>query len=1032
MKPPLQAISIVAVLVSLSAAQNSAAPAEIRNVNVGRSSGQTNVEVILTSPVTPNVIVATGPDRLVLELPNTTASARQRHIPVNQDGVKAVRVGLNSADPPVTRVVIDLDEARLYQVATNGNRVTLSVLPAENASGERKGAPVPAASAPIWGRLKPQKKEPGPVSTPDTSAQAAPIVPPKPFPPLQLPSRQTGDNASASTAANQRPTAAHSNYGSLQQGSVFPTSGAPGTGYVPKASEATAAAPAGSATAAVSKPAGPVTPPGVSNPGADSTVTTTVVAHLDAVTKPATNQVPANQAPVTPPPPPVVTASLSGRTYPALQQPAKPEPQVMAKVTPAVTVSSSGPAAAAAVQTAAPSPAVAVAAKAAPVASAAAVTPVGNSQAGTVASAPAPIVASGTQSTAPSVPVTVAKSEPVATAVAPTPQVQAPAQTTSAVPASAQPAAVTVATAQPLPNAPAAVAQPALTGGFQGAAAEVEAEDASFGGATRQPNSDIRMGFKVKYVAAGAAYLEGGRNAGLSEGMKLDIRDNVSGAESGSNEAYGPKIAELEILSVADSSTVAEIHEPKRDVKAGDWAYLSSEDTQSLVAQRSLSPTRKYPVVISFTEGTDPLAEEAHAEVPRPPMPDINRARGRFGFDYSGIMGRSGMGFASSSFGMSVQTDITRIGGTYWNMSGFWRGRLTSTSGGGQQTLQDLINRTYHLGMTYDNPESHFVAGFGRLFLPYATSLETIDGGYVGFRITKVTTLGVFAGSTPDPTSYSYNPQQELWGTFVNFQGGDYQAFRYSDTFGMGVEMLKWKINRPFVFGENSLSFKRFFSLYSAVQADSPAGNQAVAAPGTGLSRSFTTLRFEPHKRIEFDLNHTYFRDIPTFDPSLIGTGLLDKYLFQGFSAGTRVEVIKDIWVYTTLGKSNRSGDKSASLNQLYGFTFNHLPGTKIRADVHYSKFSSAFGSGQYEAASISRSFRDSFRWEVLAGQQSYSSSLAAADKSHFVTGNLDVPLGAHYYVQSGFTWTRGGTQNYNQMLFSFGYRFDTRNTRSK
>ena len=585
--------------------------------------------------------------------------------------------------------------------------------------------------------------------------------------------------------------------------------------------------------------------------------------------------------------------------------------------------------------------------------------------------------------------------------------------------ATAQPkaAAVTVAAVEPAPTP--AAATPAAT----------NAPDESLPAlATRQPNSDIRMGFKVKYVAAGAAYLEGGKGAGLSEGMKLEVRDNFSAADSGSNDAYGPSVAELEVLSVADTSTVAQIKDgAKRDVKPGDWAYLSSEDTQNLVAQRSLSPTRKYPAVISFTEGTDPLTEEAHAEVPRPPMPDINRARGRFGFDYSTIMSPGGM--SSSSVGLSVMTDISRIGGTYWNMTGYWRGRLTSTSANQQQTLQDLINRTYHLGMFYDNPDSVFVAGFGRLYLPYATSLDTIDGGYLGFRVSKVATLGVFAGSTPDPTSWSYNPQQEIGGTFFNLQGGTFDAVRYSDTFGMGVEMLKWKINRPFVFAENSVSFKRFFSVYSAVQADSPAGNQAVTAPGPGLSRSFTTLRFQPHKRIEFDLNHTYFRDIPTFDPTLISTGLLDKYLFQGFSAGTRVEVIHDVWLYTTLGRSSRSGDKNASLNQLYGVTLGHLPHTKIRTDLHYSKFSSAFGSGQYEAASISRSFHDNFRWEVLAGRQAYISNLAANDSSKFVTGNLELPLGSHYYVQGGFTANRGGTQTYNQALFSFGYRFDTRST---
>ena len=60
----------------------------------------------------------------------------------------------------------------------------------------------------------------------------------------------------------------------------------------------------------------------------------------------------------------------------------------------------------------------------------------------------------------------------------------------------------------------------------------------------------------------------------------------------------------------------------------------------------------------------------------------------------------------SSDVGMVFRGDITRIGGTYWNLSGYWRGRLTKNSAASQQTLQDLINRTYHLNMTYDNPNS--------------------------------------------------------------------------------------------------------------------------------------------------------------------------------------------------------------------------------------------------------------------------------------------------------------------------------------
>jgi hypothetical protein len=545
--------------------------------------------------------------------------------------------------------------------------------------------------------------------------------------------------------------------------------------------------------------------------------------------------------------------------------------------------------------------------------------------------------------------------------------------------------------------------------------------------ATRQPNSDIRMSFRVKYVAEGAAYLEGGRSSGLSEGMKLEIRDITGPPEQNLSAAQNAAvIAELEVTSVAETSAVTDIHLPKRDVKPGDYAFLSGEDTESLVAQRSLSATRKYPTVISFTDG-DPLDEEAREEIPRPPLPEINRARGRFGFDYSSVVSHGAFSSHSSSTGIIMRADITRIGGTYWNLNGYWRGRLTSLSASGEQTLQDLINRTYTLGLTYDNPKSAWVAGFGRLYLPYATSLDTIDGGYFGRRVSSTATVGIFAGSTLDPASWSYNPNQEIGGTFVNFQGGSFDALRYSSTSGAGVNMLHWKINRPFVFFENGIYYKRLFSLYSAVQADRPAGNAAVASPGPGLSRSFTTLRIQPIERLEFDVNHTYFRDLPTFDPTLIGTGLLDKFLFQGFSFGPRVEVIKDIWVYSSFGRSSRTGDAKASWNQMYGVTFGHIPWTRVRADVHYSKFDSSFGSGKYTAMSLSRSFKDTFRWEVLGGIQSYASAVAASNKSHFVTGTLEAPLGAHFFLQSGYTWNRGGTQDYDQYLFSVGYRFDTK-----
>jgi hypothetical protein len=543
----------------------------------------------------------------------------------------------------------------------------------------------------------------------------------------------------------------------------------------------------------------------------------------------------------------------------------------------------------------------------------------------------------------------------------------------------------------------------------------------------RSDDPSLHTVFKVKYVAEGVAYLEGGRAQGLIEGMKLEIKDtNLPAMQGESANTADPRVvAELEVTGVAETSAVTDIHTPKRPVIVGDLAYLSSGDAEALVHQRTLSATRQYPAVISFSED-DTLDDEARAVVPRPPLPSVNRARGRFGFDAIETISHGTTSVTSSDVGMVFRGDITRIGGTYWNLSGYWRGELTKASAVSQQTLQSLINRTYHLNVTYDNPNSALVAGFGRLYLPWAPSLDTIDGGYFGTRLSKGTILGIFGGSTPDPSSWDYSPDRVIGGAFVNFEGGEYNGFHFSSTSGAGVSLVNWAIDRPFLFLEDSLSYKRTIAIYESAQLDDPRGNSVTPSPGPGLGQNFSTLRINPHPRLELDFNYNYFRDIPTFDTNLVGTGLLDKYLFQGFSAGGRLEIWKQIWLSTNLGQSSGTGDAKTSLNEMYGITFGRVPWVKLRADAHYARFNSSFGNGSYEAISLSRQMSDRLRLELLVGQQNLASTLTTNTRGRFVTGTIETTVGPHYYLQGNFTTNRGD-MSYDQIMMSLGYRFDSK-----
>ena len=536
---------------------------------------------------------------------------------------------------------------------------------------------------------------------------------------------------------------------------------------------------------------------------------------------------------------------------------------------------------------------------------------------------------------------------------------------------------------------------------------------------------DLRTRFKVKYVAADAVYLEGGRNAGLDEGMTLVIRSTMPTASTDPSNNAGPEnVAELKVISVASTSAVCQVVSSKRPIAVGEEATMPEDEAAALVQKRALSASRQYPAVISFTEG-DPLDEEVREYIPKPPSPEVNRARGRIGVDYNSLQST---GNSSSQIGMVLRADITRIGGTHWNLSGYWRGRFDSRSSTAQpQTLQDLINRTYHLELTYMNPNSRWVAGFGRLYLPWATSLDTIDGGYVGRKVGHAATVGMFAGTTPDPTSWDYAPNREIAGSFVNFEGGSYDNVHYTTTMGVALSALSWTIDRPFGFTETAISYKRVFSVYNALQADSPRTTIPGSTVAPGISRSYITLRFQPVRRISFDLNHNYFRDIPTYDPQLVSTGLVDKYLFQGLSGGVRVELPYRVSVYTNVGRSSRSGDAKDSWNTMYGLSLARVPKVGFHFDAHFSKFNSAFGSGSYQSFSLSREFGESLRWEVETGSQKFASPLTSDTGSRFVNTRGDFNFGSNYFMELGFTAQRGGAYDYNQWFSVMGYRFDNR-----
>jgi hypothetical protein len=537
--------------------------------------------------------------------------------------------------------------------------------------------------------------------------------------------------------------------------------------------------------------------------------------------------------------------------------------------------------------------------------------------------------------------------------------------------------------------------------------------------------------FHVIYVSESSLYIDAGSDADLQEGMKLSVIDvPPDGMVNDGIRFRGyPHVAELKLASLSESSAVCDILSSDGELKAGQLAFLTPNSVEDRHLAENARETEDYPVLVSFTSG-DPIEQEqrsTQAEDAGLGESPLGVMRARVGFGY-GDMSESGLN--STQLTMMVDADMTHIGGNYWNFGGYWRGNYNTSSialpGAGTESLNDLINRTYHIGFNYDSPYNPNTVGVGRLFLPWAPSLSTIDGGYYGRHFKDFFTVGAFAGSTPDPTSWSYNPDQQITGTFISMERGSFDGFHLMSTAGLAMTFIDLRMERQFAFFESTFNWKRYLSFYSSMQVDE-ARTSPLPSGGsnpTGISQTYNSAHAQPVKFVTFGVNYNYFRTLPTFDPRLIGTSLLDNYLFSGLSGDVRCDLPKHISLYAAIGQSKTSTDTKISVNNALGITFGDLFRSGLALGLHYAKFDSIFGTGEYESVSLSRNLTEKLQLQVLGGNQLYTSPLTANTNAKFVNANLDWFIGRRYFVEGSYGWYDGNVLSYNQWTTLLGYRW--------
>lgn len=138
-------LSLVALALLLPITAQAGEPSRLASVNkvsvVAENPFQLRIET--SGQIAPQAQMIEGPDRLVIDLPDTQPGTGLHRLNVNRGAVRSVRTSLYSRQPSITRVVVDLSLPQWYRIVPNSSGVLVTI-------GGGDGAPTDPGTTVGW------------------------------------------------------------------------------------------------------------------------------------------------------------------------------------------------------------------------------------------------------------------------------------------------------------------------------------------------------------------------------------------------------------------------------------------------------------------------------------------------------------------------------------------------------------------------------------------------------------------------------------------------------------------------------------------------------------------------------------------------------------------------------------------------------------------------------------------------------------------------------------------------------------------
>lgn len=518
------------------------------------------------------------------------------------------------------------------------------------------------------------------------------------------------------------------------------------------------------------------------------------------------------------------------------------------------------------------------------------------------------------------------------------------------------------------------------------------------GTAGAQTVKEVRA--EVVYISGDIAYINAGRLDNVAPGDTAFVHPDSGGAGS------------LIITAIADSSSSARILTGARNIRIGNSVSIrvsTPEGSKESVVLRHTGSGRRHAV---------------SSPAPAPPARDENVISGQVALQYSLIAAESSALNLSQPAAM-VRLSIRNLLGAGMSLRlyglSFLNGNAAYALYGNRAGLQ---NNFYEISLTGETPGSLFGYGIGRMHSRFVSGLGTFDGGEAYVHVGDFT-AGALGGAVPLVPSSTLGYSGTNSAAFLNFHTGTDMFHQYDGTFAYAQRLVGGKLDRNFLYTQNSLSLGSELNLYESTEVDLNKMSAGRRTPGMNLTNTFVSLNYFPASWLFANVGYDAYRTVYLFQTmKSVPDSLINTNLLQGFRGSVTAYLPGAVALSLNGSYRNQKGFPRSDHSIGGMLRSSDLLDLGIGGSITYTSMTGAYSNANDTRLELDRTFFDAL--DITLSYESYNISVSLLQQTYStqtISGYFDYTFAKRWFSSLGIDDVLDPSMNSFRLYAELGIR---------